>query len=94
MPILKIMGYQYTITTPGDTDSIGGCGTCDSKMQKIQVASNLAPEQKQSTILHESMEALNYHLQLGLKHETIMRLEAALFQVLGDNGVDLSKLGE
>ena len=91
---LKILGYNYTIEEQGDSDTIGAFGNSNSKTQCIHIATDLAPEQKQSTVLHEVIEAINYHLSLGLKHDTIMRLETALFQTLRENGVSLSKLGE
>jgi len=47
---------------------------------------------QESSVLHEMIEALNYHLDLKLQHETIMQLEAGLYQCLKDNGVDLSSL--
>ncbi len=40
---------------------------------------------QRSSILHEIIEALNYHLELDLKHSVIAQLEAGLFQVLEDN---------
>ena len=43
-------------------------------------------------MLHEIIEAINYHLELEMEHNVRMGLEAALFQVLTANGVDLSPL--
>jgi hypothetical protein len=91
---LKILGYEYTIERREDVHSMDAFGKMNAKAQVIPIATDLAQEQVESTILHEVIEALNYHLDLKLKHDTIMRLEAALYQVLVDNGVDLSKLGE
>ena len=63
-----------------------------TRKQVIQLASDLAEENAISTLLHEILEALNFHLALKLEHKIIMALEAGLFQVLVDNGVDLSPL--
>jgi len=89
---MRIIGYDYTLIEDGDTDLIGGCGRLHSKKQVIQIASDLAPQQRCSTVLHEILEAINYHLQLSLGHNVVMSLEAELFGVLTCNGVDLQPL--
>lgn len=43
-------------------------------------------------MLHEVLEALNYHLNLGLAHPAIQALEGGLYQVLTQNGVSLKPL--
>ena len=91
---LKILGYEYTIERREDVHSLDAFGKMNAKAQSIPIANDLAPEQQQSTLLHEIIEALSYHLDLKLKHSTIMSLESGLYQVLVDNGIDLSKLGE
>lgn len=91
---LKILGYEYVIEERDDVHVLEAFGKTDVKNQILPIASDLAPQQKTSTILHEVIEALNYHLDLKLKHDIIMRLESGLYQVLTDNGVDLAKLGE
>lgn len=91
---IKVLGYEYKIERRDDAFGMEAFGKCNVKSQTMPIASDLAPEQARSTILHEIIEALNYHLDLKMKHETIMRLEAGLYQTLTDNGVSLSKLGE
>lgn len=75
-------------------DEIGSSGRVDITKQVIQIATDLTPEQTTSTVLHEILEALKYHLELEMEHNVIMALEAGLYQVLVDNGVDLSPLLE
>ena len=89
---MKILGYYYRIVADGDVDNMGSCGRLHAKSQKIQIATDLCEQQKVSSVLHEIIEALNYHLELKMQHEVIMSLEAALYQVLSDSGVDLSPL--
>lgn len=89
---MKIFGYNYTIVEDGDSDLIGAWGRFHGKTQVLQIATGLTAQQRESTILHEVIEAANYHLELDLKHSTRMSLETALYQVLTDNGVDLSPL--
>lgn len=91
---MKILGYSYTITEDGDSNTIGALGRFHEKSQEIQIASDLCDEQKLSTIIHEVLEAINYHLGLELSHRAIIGLETALYQFLTDNGIDLSPLLE
>lgn len=90
---MKILGYNYRIERGVRVDEMDAYGRIDRRRQIITVASDLAEDGHASTLLHEILEALNYHLELKLEHRAIMSLEAGLFQVLTDNGVDLSPLG-
>jgi len=90
---LKILGYDYRIEREVTADGINALARLHHREQIIQVASDLTEKGYASALLHEVLEALNYHLELGLEHRVIMSLEAALFQVLVDNGVDLLPLG-
>ncbi len=89
---MKILGYTYSILQSGDGDFLDASGRFHHNSQTIHIASDLSDEQKESTLLHEIIEALNYHLALELKENIIMSLEAGLYQVLNDNGVDISPL--
>ena len=90
---VKILGYTYQVETV-DSDAMDAMGRFQSRRQRIQIADDLAGDELLSTLLHEVIEALNYHLALNLRHAAIMALEAGLFQVLTENGVDLSPLLE
>jgi len=89
---MKILGYHYTIVEDGDTDHIGAFGRNHPRTLTIQIAKGLTPQQRESTVLHEIIEALNYALGLKLEHQAIMSLEAGLYQVLIDHGVCLAPL--
>jgi len=92
---MNILGYNYTVTADGEADIMGSYGRFHSKQHlQIQIASDLCAQQKMSTILHEILEALNYHLGLDLEHKIITALEAGLYQVLTENGVDLIPLAK
>ncbi len=45
-------------------------------------------------MLHEILEVLDERMELGMEHRVIQSLEAGLYQVLNDAGVDLSPLLE
>ena len=90
---IQILGYDYGLLTDRTLEDLSGAmGTCDSNNLIIRVANNIPEQQKQSTVLHEIIEAIDYSLELGLEHRSINSLEAALYQVLCANGVDLRPL--
>jgi len=89
---MNILGYNYTITANLDEDTMGAYGRFHSKKLQLQIASDLCHQQEISSVLHEILEALNYHLGWGLEHKIVTGLEAGLYQVLTENGVDLMPL--
>lgn len=90
---MKILGYNYTVDLSKQlSDMKGNSGFSNFDKQSLEVANDLGTDLKLSTLLHEIIEAINYHLSIGLAESDIMRLEAGLFQVLTDNGVNLSSL--
>ena len=89
---MKILGYNYKLIEDGDDDMIGAYGRLHTKQQILQIAEGLSHQQRESTVLHEILEALSYHNNLGLGNKAIMPLEAGLYQVLTDIGMDLSLL--
>jgi len=91
---INILGYNYIIVEDGSVDETAGFGRHHPKLQKIQIASDLHPQAKQTTVLHEIIEAIDCHLQLKLEHNKIMALEVGIFQALTTAGVDLSPLSE
>ena len=90
---VKVLGYTYNVTEHSDAE-IGVFGRMRAKVQSLQIAYDLCEEQKVSTLLHEILEAINFHLELDLPHKTIAALETSLYQTLVDNGIDLSPLLE
>jgi hypothetical protein len=91
---MKIMGYDYKIVVNGDVDNNGAFGRFHGATQRLQISSGLCEQQTVSTILHEMLEALNYHNQWELPHPKLMSIEASLYQVLTDNGVNLRPLAK
>ena len=89
---MKILGYDYKIAKRLDAITLDAFGLCTWHNRILQIASDLAPSWDAEITLHEIIEALNYHLQLDLKHPVITSLEAGLNQVFAANGVDLSPL--
>lgn len=92
--MIKILGYDYELRySPADVD--GGmehAGRCHSLKQVIILDPSVHAQAQESTVLHEIIEALNYHFGMRLEHEAIMTLETGLYQVFRDNGIDISVL--
>lgn len=68
----------------------GNAGYWDSNNLTLSIAKNLPLELFNSTLLHEILEAINYHLELELKHNQIMSIEVGINKVLKDAGIDIS----
>jgi len=84
---LKIFGFIYTIKTEFDRGNVDGlAGQCNAIKTEITIstAMNSKPHQK-SVLIHEIIEAINYHLELKLDHTAITGLETGLYQVIVDN---------
>jgi hypothetical protein len=83
---LKIAGYPYNVEyQEGLIEKEEACGMSSGDKLEIVIDPRLSPEMKMSTLIHEVIESLNYHYELGLKHNVIATLEAGLFQVVNDN---------
>lgn len=88
---MKILGYEYKLSPKKKLVSLGSIN--ETKL-KIKIDKNLVAAQLYSTILHEVIHALSYHLHLDLSENQVMGLEAGLYQTLTDCGVDLSPLAK
>lgn len=54
---------------------------------KIFINSKMNKDQKDSTLIHEILEAINIMYELKLKHNQISILESTLYQVFKDNKI-------
>lgn len=89
---LNILGYVYVLDASQSIDDLKVAGRSSPLHQTIVLARELSEQQKQSTLLHEVLELLNHHLGLELRESKILALEAGLYYVLTQNGVELSPL--
>ena len=89
---MKILGYDYLITFCSDKMLDVPAGRVHAGLQRIILAEGDHPQQSESTLLHEIIEALDFHLEIGLDERQIKAIEAGLYQCLTENGVDLSPL--
>ncbi len=85
---LKIAGYRYGVVYEAHRSRDRGTenpATCNSHVQTIWIDTDQHREGQESSLIHEIIEALDYHYELKLSHQTIATLETALYQVLKDN---------
>lgn len=90
--LMKILGFDYSFERFEMAHEDDSFGRYCVKSQKILIAEGLHPQQEISAIVHEVLEVLDYHLDLTLGHQAVMALDASLFQILSDAGVDLEPL--
>lgn len=60
-------------------------GEYHSKYQEIHIEQSSTKQQMEETLLHEIMEAINYHYNLSLEHEKLSLIATVLHQVVKDN---------
>lgn len=89
---MKILGYEFTVDINKSVVEDHVAGQVSIPLQRIEMAGDLAPEQMESTIIHEIIEAINGLMQLDLKERQVRALEVGLWGTLRDNGVDISPL--
>lgn len=79
---IKIGGQLYKVK---ETEGMIDSGNTDTKMNIILIKKEMIDIQKQSTLLHEILEAINENNDLQLPHQSIQTLENCLYEVLTDN---------
>jgi hypothetical protein len=89
---MRIFGHDYKVSCDKESSEMASMGRIHVEQLRIQIASNLPQSQKESTMLHEIIESIDAHCELGLNHQQICGLESGLYQILKDNGVDFSPL--
>jgi hypothetical protein len=89
---LNILGHDYCVDFSRTQDDIGLAGICYPGDQLIEISNDIPNDSKASTLIHEIIEAINYHLELNLDHSKICGLEIGIFQALKDSGVDLTPM--
>lgn len=89
---LRVLGKDFELKVV-DSQIVGSaCGHFHSDRNEILINKRMCKSMQESTIIHEIIEALNYHLELNLEHNKITALESGLYQVLKDNNlIDLSR---
>lgn len=88
---IKIGGYQVSIE---ESDKIlaneSRIGEYSPFEQKITLATGLTEQQKNETLIHEILEAINDFYELNLDHdEQLCKLSVVIHQILTDNDLNV-----
>ena len=81
---LKVLGLDYEVKLI-DGNETEWFGSHNGNTQTIRLNANKHQDQVASTLLHEIIEAIDMHLELGLAHQQISALESGLYQVMKEN---------
>ena len=94
MKTVKILGHDYKIIIDRRLNhTSNNSAMCFSDDLEIVIDSNIPQSRKEEDLLHEIVEAINFHLELNLEHRNIQGLSECLYSVLKDNGlIDLSNM--
>ena len=84
---IDLFGYSYSIDQSKTYDEIGAFGRYHSRLQKIQIAKDISNNQKESTLLHEVLHLISFHLQLDLSENQVAGLETGLYEFLQSNDI-------
>ena len=82
---VRILGIDHEVEENETIGAFEQPGVANCPHHKIMVAYELPDEAKVAVLLHECIEAINYQLQVGLKHRQITALGTAINQLLVDN---------
>lgn len=82
---INVLGLAYNISEQEDVSSGTALGLCQFAKQQIILEKKQCQEQKEATLIHEILEAINNQLELELPHKTICSLETGIYQVLKEN---------
>lgn len=86
---IRILGNTYKVIYQSESKTGNvNFGSHGGMYRTIWINTTLSHQCQESTFLHEIIEAINFHLNLELRHKTINQLEAALYQVLKDNKLE------
>lgn len=87
--MLKIKIAGYIIEIVEDENILANesrIGEYSSYEQKIKLHPGLTEQQKNETLIHEVLEAINDIYELGLEHdEQLCKLSVAIHQIIVDN---------
>jgi len=86
---LRILGIDYDVAFM-DSDltglaNVNDAGKCYNTLTRIVISMDQSIAYQKCVLLHEIIEALDYRLELELRHNQITSLESGLFQVFRDN---------
>lgn len=91
MAKLHLFGFEYDVIQASTMHEIGGHhGDVRNWLNTIRIAMDAHKEQRQSTIIHEVIHAIDYNLNLKVPEDIVCAIETGLFSFLKHNGCDMS----
>lgn len=82
---IKILGKTYAVSGAESLHADGRIGQHSSNKLEMKYCTEQAEEQCKDTMLHESIHAIDYILQLGLREKQVHCLSAGLLEMLKAN---------
>lgn len=84
---VKVLGYEYIVKMSPlvDEGGMSQAGRTHVNKQWMVLDPTVSKQSQDSTVIHEIVEALSYHLELELSHTAIMGLECGIYQFIKDN---------
>ncbi len=82
---VKIGPHIYTVRMDNGITSRENFGEMYARILELVIDQHMHISRKESTFLHEVLEAVDFHWKVGLKHNQIELLEMALYQFIQDN---------
>lgn len=80
---VRIMGCDYSVEVSDELQTFDHAGICKLHSDEIVIGSGVA--NKMPILIHELTEAINYRLELNLKHSKLSQIASAFYQMLVDN---------
>ena len=86
---LKVFSTMVTINeVSGLTAEVRNLGQYSALGNRIDIDISLPEEIKQQTLLHEIIELVDHHLEIGIpEHRMITQLATALHQIITENNL-------
>ena len=82
---IEVAGHIYDIVIKDDPKKPLEFGYINFHTCVIRISEHISATQKEATLLHEILEAVNSNHRIDLTHKQIERLEAALYPVVKEN---------
>jgi hypothetical protein len=82
---IRILGHPYTVEYVDDWQDPLGCAKCESQLLQIKIDGSMPESRIEEALLHEIIEAINYHLEIELEHNKLTAISEVLYGVIKDN---------
>lgn len=90
--IARILGFDYEVRTVSDQDELRAAGDSRPGRLVIRVAMDQNEQQQTSTLLHEIIHMIMFHMMIDQDEQLAGKLETGFYAFLVDNGFDLTPL--